>query len=111
MMPLFINDGPASSLTVQTNSYKADGSTRILSKTGKAQVSLYVEALNFLLKSYFTVSNMATATPYIACLKKSSRKRQYSLLMFFDRKSHVMETIVQKSLPRECLSVTYKPNF
>lgn len=49
--------------------YEDDGTTKRLSKAGEKQISMYVEAVNFLLKSYTTDSDIARATSKISVLR------------------------------------------
>lgn len=48
IMPTFMKDETATSLTVQMTSHKNDGTTHTLPKEDKEQISTYVEAANFL---------------------------------------------------------------
>lgn len=70
IMPKFMKSGPVSSLTVQMGLQKDDGTIHRLPKQSKEQITTYVEAVNFLLKSNVTDSNIAQTASSIACLKK-----------------------------------------
>lgn len=51
---------------------KDAGATHRLPKTGEEQMSTYVKAATFLLKSYATGFDLVKATSATACLKKAS---------------------------------------
>lgn len=80
-MPTSIKLEPASSLTVRRTLHKDEGTTHKMPKTGEDHISTYVRAVNFLLKSYATDSNIAKATSNIACLKNAS---MYTSVQFAD---------------------------
>lgn len=71
VMLAFGIDKAAFSLTVQMTSYEDDGTIHRLPEAGKGQISTYVEAVDFLLKSYATYSNTAKAASEIPALRKT----------------------------------------
>lgn len=71
-MPTLIKIGTASYQTVlMTLQKKNDETTHRLPKASEKQISIYVEATNFLLKFIATDSNIAMATSDKVCLKKT----------------------------------------
>lgn len=67
-MPIFMKDGPVSCLTIWITAYEDVGTTHRLLNAGKEQIYTYVEAVNFILKSYTTDSNIVTVASKIAAL-------------------------------------------
>lgn len=83
VMPTFVRDRPASSLTAWISPHKDDGTAHRLQKTHEEQNSTYVEAVNFLLKSYAINYSNAMATSDIECLKKVSMDTSVQLADVF----------------------------
>lgn len=82
-------NGPGLSLTVRTISYEDDETAKRQSKAGGEQISTYVKAICFLLKSYATNSNVAKARSETAALQKTSMKTS---VLFAD----VLRTLVAR---------------
>lgn len=70
-MPTFIKDGSASSLAVRMAPNGGGDSALHLPKAGGEQISTYIEAVNYLLKSYTTDANIFKATSEVANLRKA----------------------------------------
>lgn len=64
-----MKDGPASSFAIQLT--PRGDSALYLPKTDRKQISSYVEAVNYLLKSYATDANIAKASPKEVNLRKA----------------------------------------
>lgn len=71
-MPTFTKDGPASSLTVRMTPHKDEFHTLPLLKTSVKQITTYIEAVNYLLKSFATDANIVKATSKGARLRKAT---------------------------------------
>lgn len=69
---MFIMYGVASSKPVLMTLHKDHGATHRLPMMGKEQFSTHVKAVNFLLESYATSSNIVKAESDIICMKKAS---------------------------------------
>lgn len=70
IIPTFVKDGPPSSLTVRRAAYGDGNSALHLPNKAGEQILSYVEAVNYLLKSYVTDVKIAEATSEVADLWK-----------------------------------------
>lgn len=74
IMPNFIKKRLASSMTDRMDPRGDAHGKNLLLKAGEEQITAYVEAVNYLLKSYATNSNITKVTLEIAWLKKVSNE-------------------------------------
>lgn len=89
-----------SRLVVRMTPYGDKGFSSKLPKVGKEQISMHVEGVNLLLKSYAMDSNTANAASDVAYSKQTRRKLQYSFSMSSGLRSHAVRSLTLKIVPR-----------
>lgn len=107
-MPTYIEYRPEFCIKIQMTSHKEDRNTNRRLKTLKEQNSLYVEAMNLLLKIYATNSNITNSTTVRTAEKGAQRKNHYSPLVYYDQKSYIGEAVIGGIVPRQCSLMAYQ---